>query len=125
MLLLEDQHGPQADGLGTRSTDVDTEGLRILQDLVTSGRVPGDECTLALATEVLDLLRELGGKALETGVEVSTSLGSVLDEVLALNLIEDGAEEDGASRVTEPTDVLLVLCKQYKAWKGSKTHVLN
>ena len=37
VLLLEDQHGPEADGLCSRATDVDTDGLRILQDLVTSG----------------------------------------------------------------------------------------
>lgn len=110
MLLLEDQHGPEADGLGTRATDVDADGLSVLQNLVTSGRVPGDEGTLTLATEVLDLLGELGGEALETGVEVSTSLGDVLNEVLALDLVEDGAEEDGTSGVTEPTDILLVLC---------------
>ena len=64
---------------------------------------------MTLATEVLDLLGELGGKALETGVEVGTSLSGVLDEVLALDLVEDSAEEDGTSRVTEPTSVLLVL----------------
>jgi hypothetical protein len=115
VLLLEDEHGPEADGLGTRATDVDADALRVLQDLVTSGRVPGDESTLALATEVLNLLRELGGKALEASVEVSASLGGVLDEVLALNLVENGAEENGASRVTEPASILLVMCKQVEA----------
>jgi hypothetical protein len=108
MLLLEDQHRPEADGLGSRSTNVDADGLGVLQDLVTSGRVPGDEGTLALATEVLDLLGELGGEALEAGVEVSTSLSGVLDEVLVLDLVEDGAEEDGTGRVAEPTIDLLV-----------------
>ena len=37
VLLLEDQHGPEADGLGSRSTDVDADGLGVLQDLVTPG----------------------------------------------------------------------------------------
>jgi hypothetical protein len=37
VLLLEDQHGPKADGLGSRATDVDTDGLGVLEDLVTSG----------------------------------------------------------------------------------------
>jgi hypothetical protein len=37
VLLLEDQHGPEADGLGSRATDVDTDGLGVLEDLVTSG----------------------------------------------------------------------------------------
>ena len=113
MLLLEDQHGPEANGLDARATDVDTDGLRTLEELVASGRVPGDEGTLTLATEVLDLLRELGGKALEAGVEVSTSLRGVLHEVLALDLVENGAEEDGASRVTKPASIMLVLCKRF------------
>ena len=37
VLLLEDQHGPEADGLCSRATDVNTDGLRILQNLVTPG----------------------------------------------------------------------------------------
>lgn len=124
MLLLEDQHGPEANSLGTRATDVDADGLGLLQDLVTLRRVPGDEGTLALATEVLDLLGELGGKALEAGVEVSTSLGGVLDEVLALDLGKDGAEEDGTSGVTEPTGMMLVL---HTCLPGERyqTYVLN
>lgn len=109
MLLLEDQHWPEAHSLSTRATDVDTDGLGLLQDLVTLGRVPGDEGTLALATKVLDLLGEFGGEALEASVEVSTSLGGVLDEVLVLDLSEDGAEEDGTSGVTEPAAMVLVL----------------
>jgi hypothetical protein len=57
----------------------------------------------------LDFLGELGGEALETGVEVVASLSGVLNEVLALNLVENGTEEDGASGVTEPASTLLVL----------------
>jgi hypothetical protein len=109
VLLLEDQHGPEAHGLGTRATNVDADGLGLLQDLVTVRRVPGDEGTLALATEVLNLLRELGGKTFKAGVEVGTGLGSVLDEVLALDLCEDGFEENGTGGVTEPAAVMLVV----------------
>jgi hypothetical protein len=109
VLLLEDQHGPEAHGLGTRATNVDADGLGLLQDLVTVRRVPGDEGTLALATEVLDLFGELGGKTLEAGVEVGTSLGSVLHEVLALDLCENGLEENGTGGVTEPAATMLVL----------------
>lgn len=124
MLLLEDQHGPEAHSLGTRATNVDTDGLGLLQDLVTLGRVPGNEGTLALATEVLDLLGELGGEALEAGVKVSTSLGGVLDEVLVLDLSEDGAEENGTSGVTEPTAMMLVFgCKFIGS--ACRTYVLN
>ena len=110
MLLLEDQHRPEAHSVGTRATDVDADCLGLLQNLVALGRIPGDESTLALATEVLDLLRVFGSKTLEAGVKVSTSLSCVLNEVLALDLVEDRAEEDGTSRVTEPTTSLLVYC---------------
>lgn len=110
MLLLEDQHGPEADGLGTGATDVDTDALGLLEDLVAARRVPGDEGALALATEVLELLRVLGGEALEAGVEVGTGLGRVLDQVLALDLGQDGAEEDGAGGVTEPAGEVLAFC---------------
>jgi hypothetical protein len=102
VLLLEDQHRPKADCLSARATNVDADGLGLLEDLIALRRVPGDEGSLALATEVLDLLGELGSKALETGVKVSTSLGGVLDEVLVLDLGEDGAEEDSTGGVTEP-----------------------
>ena len=112
VLLLENQHRPEANRLSSRATDVDADGLGVLQDLVTSGRVQGDEGALALATEVVDLLGELGGEALEAGVEVGTSLGGVLDEVLVLDLVEDGAEEDGTGGVTEPASALSVFFKQ-------------
>jgi len=102
VLLLEDQHGPEADCLSTRATNVDADGLGLLQDLVALRRVPGDEGTLALATEVLDLLREFGSKALEAGVKVGTSLSSVLNEILVLDLRKDGAEENGTGGITKP-----------------------
>jgi hypothetical protein len=109
VLLLEDQHGPEAHSLRSRATNVDADGLGLPQDLVTLGRVPCNEGTLALTTEVLDLLGELGGKTLEAGVEVGTSLGGVLDKVLALDLCEDGFEENGTGGVTEPAGIMLVL----------------
>jgi len=102
VLLLEDQHGPETDCLSTRATDVDADSLGLLQDLIALRRVPGDEGALALATEVLDFLGELGSEALEAGVKVSTGLGGVLDEVLVLDLGENGTEEDCTGRVTEP-----------------------
>lgn len=110
VLLLEDQHGPEADSLRARATDVDAEALGLLEELVAARRVPGDEGALALATKVLEVLGELLGELLETGVEVVAGLCGVLDEVLALDLSEDGAEEDGASGVTEPARGCISIC---------------
>jgi hypothetical protein len=36
VLLLEDQHRSEADGLSSRATNVDADGLGVLQNLVTS-----------------------------------------------------------------------------------------
>jgi len=102
VLLLENQHRPEANCLSTRATNVDSNSLGLLEDLIALRRVPGDEGALALATEVLDLLGKLGSKALEAGVKVCTSLGGVLNEVLVLDFGKDGAEEDGTGGVAEP-----------------------
>lgn len=102
MVLLEDKHGPQPDGGGTAATNVDTDTLGVLEDLVAARTVPGDEGALALATEVLDLVGVLLGEALEAGVQVVAGLGGVLDQVEALDLVDDAAEEQGAGGVTHP-----------------------
>lgn len=102
MVLLEDEHGPQADGGDTATADVDADALGALEHLVAAGAVPGDEGALALTTEVLDLVGVLRGQALEASVQVVTGLGSVLDEVEALNLVDDAAEQQSTGWVTHP-----------------------
>jgi hypothetical protein len=59
MVLLEDQHWSQSHGHLTRATDVDTMSLGFLEDLITARCVPGDESTLALSSQILDILRIL------------------------------------------------------------------
>lgn len=102
MVLLEDKHRPQADGAGSAASDVDTDRLGLGHELVTLGGVPGNEGTLALATEVLEMLRVLLRKALEAGIEVLASSGSVLNEVKTLNLVDDAAENKSTGRITHP-----------------------
>lgn len=102
MVLLECQHGAEADGASTAATNVDTMLLGLNEKLVTLGAVEGDEGTLALATEVLEVLGVLGSETLNLAVEVVTDAGGVVDEVEALDLLDDGAEDEAASRVTDP-----------------------
>ena len=102
MVLLEDQHGTQTDSRGATATDVDTEGLGLGSELVTLGGVPGDEGTVVLTTEVLEVLGVLLGQTGETGVEVVTGGAGVLDEVETLDLLDDSAEDQGTGWVTHP-----------------------
>lgn len=102
MVLLEDQHGPEANGADSASTNVDTDALGLAEELVTLGGIPGNEGSLALTTEVLQMLGVLLSKALETRVQVFTGLGGVLDEVQALDLLNDTTEDEGTSGVTHP-----------------------
>lgn len=100
MLLLEDEHGPESDGTGTRAANVDTGTLGLHENLVPARRVPRNECPLSLAAKILDLVRELLRQLFEAVVEVVAGLDCVLHKVETLNLVDDGAEEDGTSGVT-------------------------
>lgn len=102
MVLLEDEHRTKSDSAGATSTNVDTESLGLGEELITTGVVKGDKGALALAAEVLELLGVALGEALELGKEVVADAGGVGDEVETLNLLVDGAEEDGADGVAHP-----------------------
>jgi len=102
MVLLEDKHGAQANGSNTAATDVNTDGLGLGDKLVTLGSVPGNEGTLALTTQVLEVPGVLLSQALETGVQVVTGDASVLNETQALDLLDDTAVDQGAGGVTHP-----------------------
>lgn len=102
MVLLERQHRTQTHGAGSATTNVDAKLLGLCQKLVALGVVEGDKGALALAAQVLELLRVLALQALELGEEVVADAGGVVDEVEALNLADDGAEEQGAGRVAHP-----------------------
>ncbi|KZL84320.1 hypothetical protein CI238_13243, partial [Colletotrichum incanum] len=102
VVLLEDKHRPQAHGALAGAANVDAQTLGLLQKLVAAGVVKGDEGALALAAQVGELARVLGRQALELAEKVVADAGRVLDEAEALDLLDDGAEEDGARRVAHP-----------------------
>ena len=100
MPLLEDQHRPEPDSPLATPTNVDSLALGLAQDLVPTRRIPGNECALAFAAQILDLLGVLLREALETVVEVVAGFGGVADQVQTFDFLDDGTEEDGAGRVT-------------------------
>lgn len=102
VVLLKDQHGAQTDSADTASTNVDAEFLGLCEELVALGAVKGNKSTLALAAEILEVVGVFGGELLNLAVQVVTDLGGVVDEVEALNLLNDGAEDEAAGRVTHP-----------------------
>lgn len=102
MVLLERQHGAQTHGARTAAANVDAKLLCLCEELVALGVVKGDEGALALAAQVLEVLGVFLLQALELGVEVVADLCRVVDEVEALNLADDGAEEQGADGVAHP-----------------------
>lgn len=102
VVLLESQHGTQTDGGDTAAANVDAKLLGLGEELVTFGAVKGDESALALAAEVLEVVGVLGGELLNLAVEVVADAGGVVDEVEALHLLNDGTEDEAASRVTHP-----------------------
>ena len=102
MVLLENKHRPQADSVRSATSNVNTDRLGGSNELVTLGSVPGNESTLALTTEVLEVLGVLLGETLKTSVQVLTGGSGVLDQVETLNLIDDTAEDQSTGWVTHP-----------------------
>jgi hypothetical protein len=102
MVLLEDQHGPQTHSALTATTNVDTNALALDKELVTLRSIPGNKCTLALTTQVLQVLRVLLSQTLEASKEVGASGSCVLDERQALDFLDDAAEDEGTGWVTHP-----------------------
>ena len=102
MVVLEDQHRPQANSALATASNVDANALGLAHKLVTLGSVPGDEGTLALTTQVLEMLGVLLRKTLEARVQISTSGRSVLNQTKTLNLLNDATEDQSTGGVTHP-----------------------
>lgn len=100
--LIEDEHGSETDGLLAASTDVDTDLAHSLDE--TSGvlGVEGNESTLALATEVGNVLGVLGREDGQLSKELVTNASSLLNEVLVKDLLDDGSGHDDTGWVTDP-----------------------
>lgn len=102
VMVLEDKHRPQSNSTLSASTYVDTNILSLSQDLIPLRRVPSNEGTLTLTTQVLEMLGVLLRKTLKTGVQISTSSSGVFNQTQTLDLLDDTAEDQSAGRVTHP-----------------------
>lgn len=107
-MLLEDQHGSEADRSLSASSNVDPDGLGFPQKVIPSWAVPGDKGTLPLAPQILNLVWMLRRESLQPRVEVIPDTGGVVDEIQALHLLDDGAEENRTCRVSHPSVELSV-----------------
>lgn len=102
MLLLEDQHGAEADSVLAAGSNVDANGTHGADE---SGRVlgvEGDEGALVLATKVGNVVRVLGGQTLKLSIEESTDASGLLDELVVEDLLNDSLAHDDTGRVTDP-----------------------
>src|SRR5262249_34904195 len=102
MLLLEDKHWPQAHCTLTGSTNIDTEALRPLEELIASGVVEGDEGAHALSSQVLEFARIFLRQRLQFTEEVTTDASSIVDKIQLFDLLDNSLEEERTSRVTHP-----------------------
>jgi len=82
--------------------------LCLLQHLIPPHIVKRDKRALALTPEVLNLLWVALAQALQAGVEVVAGSSGAVDEIEAVNFLDDGAEEDSAGRVAHPRVELAV-----------------
>ena len=102
MVLLENEHRPQPNRRRARSANIDTDRFRLAQHIITARGIPREEGALPLTTQVAHLARILLLQRLELRVEIVARGSRVLDEVQPLDLLDDGAEQDGAGRVAHP-----------------------
>lgn len=102
MVFLENQHRSEANGSLARTSDVDTDALGLLEDLISAVAVKGKESSLSFTSQVLDFSRILLGKTFELSVKIISHLGGVVDQIQTLNFLNDGTEEDSTSWVSHP-----------------------
>jgi len=102
VLLLEDEHGSEADSVLAASSNVDTNVAHGANESSRVLGVEGDEGALVLASEVLDVLGVLGSQASELVVEVVADTGSLLNQLLVQDLLDDSLAHDDTGRVADP-----------------------
>lgn len=102
VLLLEDEHRAEADGVLAAGTDVDTDVAHGSDEACRVLGVEGDEGTLILSTEVLDVVGVLGSETGELSVQLSADASSLLNQLLVKDLLNDSLAHDDTGRVTDP-----------------------
>ncbi|KAI6767168.1 hypothetical protein HG531_011528 [Fusarium graminearum] len=102
VLLVEDEHRSETNSVLAAGTDVDSDVAHGANKAGGILSVEGNECTLVLSSEVLDVLGVLGSEALELGVQLATDAGGLLDQLLVEDLLDDSLAHDDTGWVTNP-----------------------
>src|ERR1700754_2655274 len=108
MVLLEDQHWPQSNRRCTTAADVDTQSLHLSQELIPLRVVERNESSLPFPSQILELLRIFLCEILNASIEVVAHHSGIFNQIQTLNFIDDGSEEDCASRIAHPRVELTV-----------------
>ena len=108
VLLVEDEHGSEADSVLAAGTDVDSDVAHGANEASRVLGVEGNEGTLILSSEVLNVLRVLGSEALNLSVQLGADTGGLLNKLLVKNLLDDSLAHDDTGWVTNPSVELTV-----------------
>jgi hypothetical protein len=102
VLLVEDEHGSETNSVLAAGTNVDSDVAHGADEASRVLGVEGNEGTLVLSSEVLDVLRVLGGEALKLSVQLATDTGGLLNQLLVEDLLDDSLAHDDTGWVTNP-----------------------
>jgi hypothetical protein len=108
MMFLENKHRPQPDSPLATSSNINTDLLSQLEDLLASRRIPCQKGPLPLSSQIQNLLWVCLCQLLNTSVKVVANLSRILHEVETLDFLDDGTEEEGAGWVAHPSVELTV-----------------
>ena len=99
VLLVEDEHGSEADSVLAAGTDVDSDVAHGADEASRVLGVEGNEGTLILSSEVLNVLRVLGSEALNLSVQLGADTGGLLNKLLVKNLLDDSLADRKSTRL--------------------------
>lgn len=102
MLLVENEHRSEANSVLAAGTDVDSDMTHGADEASRVLGVEGNECTLVLSSEILDVLGVLGSEALKLSVQLGTDAGGLLNQLLVEDLLDDSLAHDDTGWVTNP-----------------------
>lgn len=108
MSLIKDQHRTQPHSLLSRTSNINSHRLGLLQERIALRAIKRNERSLSLASQVVKLPWVLRRQLLNAGIQVLSRLGGVLDQTKALDLVNDATEQDRARWVAHPCVELAV-----------------
>jgi len=115
-MLLEDQHRSQPHRSLTRTTNINTHTLRLLQKLISSRTIKRNECSLSLASQILELAWVFLCQFLNLSIQIVASSCCVVYQVQTLDFLNNGSEEDSASWISHPGVELSVWLVWSQLW---------